>query len=80
MPVVVDEASWSAGEGGDGRTAGRSSGSGSRNRRTSLSAYDAGVLTAKGRKMVAYYEEVAAAVGDGKQVIEPAQRPGAGRR
>ena len=34
----------------------------------SLSAYDAGVLTAKGRKMVAYYEEVTAAVGDGKQV------------
>lgn len=34
----------------------------------SLSAYDAGVLTAKGRKMVAYYEQVTAAVGDGKQV------------
>src|SRR4029077_17409852 len=33
----------------------------------SLSAYDAGVLTAKGRKMVAYYEEVTAAVGDAKQ-------------
>jgi len=32
-----------------------------------LSAYDAGVLTAKGRKLVAYYEQVAAAVGDGKQ-------------
>jgi aspartyl-tRNA(Asn)/glutamyl-tRNA(Gln) amidotransferase subunit B len=31
-----------------------------------LSAYDAGVLTAKGRKMVAYFEAVAAAVGDGK--------------
>ncbi len=31
-----------------------------------LSAYDAGVLTAKGRKMVAYFEEVAAAVGDAK--------------
>ncbi|HEX3149254.1 MAG TPA: Asp-tRNA(Asn)/Glu-tRNA(Gln) amidotransferase subunit GatB [Gemmataceae bacterium] len=34
----------------------------------SLSAYDAGVLTAKGRKMVSYYEQVTAAVGDGKQV------------
>jgi len=34
----------------------------------SLSAYDAGVLTAKGRKMVSYYEEVTKAVGDGKQV------------
>jgi aspartyl-tRNA(Asn)/glutamyl-tRNA(Gln) amidotransferase subunit B len=34
----------------------------------SLSAYDAGVLSAKGRRMVAYYEEVTAAVGDGKQV------------
>jgi aspartyl-tRNA(Asn)/glutamyl-tRNA(Gln) amidotransferase subunit B len=33
-----------------------------------LSPYDAGVLTAKGRKMVAYYEEVTAAIGDGKQV------------
>jgi aspartyl-tRNA(Asn)/glutamyl-tRNA(Gln) amidotransferase subunit B len=35
----------------------------------SLSAYDAGVLTAKGRKMVAYYEQAAAAVGDPKQVM-----------
>jgi aspartyl-tRNA(Asn)/glutamyl-tRNA(Gln) amidotransferase subunit B len=35
----------------------------------SLSAYDAGVLTAKGRKMVAYYEELAAAVGDPKQAM-----------
>ena len=35
----------------------------------SLSAYDAGVLTAKGRKMVAYYEQVATAVGDAKQVM-----------
>ena len=35
----------------------------------SLSAYDAGVLTAKGRKMVAYYEQVTAAVGDAKQVM-----------
>jgi aspartyl-tRNA(Asn)/glutamyl-tRNA(Gln) amidotransferase subunit B len=34
----------------------------------SLSAYDAGVLTAKGRKMVSYYERVTAEVGDGKQV------------
>ena len=34
----------------------------------SLSAYDAGVLSAKGRKMVAYYEQVTAAIGDGKQV------------
>jgi aspartyl-tRNA(Asn)/glutamyl-tRNA(Gln) amidotransferase subunit B len=34
-----------------------------------LSAYDAGVLTAKGRKMVAYYEQVTAAVGDPKQVM-----------
>jgi aspartyl-tRNA(Asn)/glutamyl-tRNA(Gln) amidotransferase subunit B len=32
-----------------------------------LSAYDAGVLVAKGRKMVAYFEAVAAAVGDGKK-------------
>jgi aspartyl-tRNA(Asn)/glutamyl-tRNA(Gln) amidotransferase subunit B len=31
-----------------------------------LSAYDAQVLTAKGRKTVAYFEEVAKAVGDGK--------------
>jgi aspartyl-tRNA(Asn)/glutamyl-tRNA(Gln) amidotransferase subunit B len=31
-----------------------------------LSAYDAGVFTAKGRPMVAYFEAVAAAVGDGK--------------
>jgi aspartyl-tRNA(Asn)/glutamyl-tRNA(Gln) amidotransferase subunit B len=35
----------------------------------SLSAYDAGVLTAKGRRMVAYYEQVTAAVGDPKQVM-----------
>src|SRR4051812_17651067 len=35
----------------------------------SLSAYDAGVLTAKGRKMVAYYEQVTNAVGDAKQVM-----------
>src|SRR6476659_4125401 len=35
----------------------------------SLSAYDAGVLSAKGRKMVAYYEELAAAVGDPKQAM-----------
>ena len=35
----------------------------------SLSAYDAGVLTAKGRKMVAYYQELAAAVGDPKQAM-----------
>ncbi|HVK12457.1 MAG TPA: Asp-tRNA(Asn)/Glu-tRNA(Gln) amidotransferase subunit GatB [Gemmataceae bacterium] len=34
----------------------------------SLSAYDAGVLSAKGRKMVAYYEQVVNEVGDGKQV------------
>lgn len=32
----------------------------------SLSAYDAGVLTAKGRPMVAYYEAVANTLGDGK--------------
>jgi aspartyl-tRNA(Asn)/glutamyl-tRNA(Gln) amidotransferase subunit B len=31
-----------------------------------LSAYDAGVLTAKGRKVVAYFEAVAAALGDAK--------------
>jgi aspartyl-tRNA(Asn)/glutamyl-tRNA(Gln) amidotransferase subunit B len=31
-----------------------------------LSAYDAGVLTAKGRPMVAYFEAVVAALGDGK--------------
>ena len=31
-----------------------------------LSAYDAGVLTAKGRPMVAYFEAVAKVVGDGK--------------
>jgi len=31
-----------------------------------LSAYDAGVLTAKGRPMVAYFEAVAKTVGDGK--------------
>ena len=31
-----------------------------------LSPYDAGVFTAKGRTMVAYFEAVAAAVGDGK--------------
>jgi aspartyl-tRNA(Asn)/glutamyl-tRNA(Gln) amidotransferase subunit B len=31
-----------------------------------LSAYDAGVLTAKGRRVVAYFEAVAAAVGDAK--------------
>jgi aspartyl-tRNA(Asn)/glutamyl-tRNA(Gln) amidotransferase subunit B len=31
-----------------------------------ISAYDAGVLTAKGRPMVAYFEAVAKAVGDGK--------------
>jgi aspartyl-tRNA(Asn)/glutamyl-tRNA(Gln) amidotransferase subunit B len=31
-----------------------------------LSDYDAGVLTAKGRQVVAYFEAVAAAVGDGK--------------
>jgi aspartyl-tRNA(Asn)/glutamyl-tRNA(Gln) amidotransferase subunit B len=31
-----------------------------------LSAYDAQVLTAKGRKVVAYFEAVAAALGDGK--------------
>jgi aspartyl-tRNA(Asn)/glutamyl-tRNA(Gln) amidotransferase subunit B len=35
----------------------------------SLSAYDASVLTAKGRKMVRYYEDVTADVGDGKQVM-----------
>jgi len=35
----------------------------------SLSAYDAGVLTAKGRKMVAYYEQVARDVGDPKQAM-----------
>ncbi len=35
----------------------------------SLSAYDAGVLTAKGRRMVAYFERAASAVGDGKQVM-----------
>lgn len=34
----------------------------------SLSAYDASVLSAKGRKMVAYFEHVASEVGDGKQV------------
>src|SRR6478752_6607407 len=34
----------------------------------SLSAYDAGVLTAKGRQMVAYFERVTAEVGDAKQV------------
>jgi aspartyl-tRNA(Asn)/glutamyl-tRNA(Gln) amidotransferase subunit B len=34
-----------------------------------LSAYDAGVLTAKGRKMVRYYETVAKDVGDPKQVM-----------
>jgi aspartyl-tRNA(Asn)/glutamyl-tRNA(Gln) amidotransferase subunit B len=32
-----------------------------------LTAYDAQVLTAKGRPMVAYFEAVAAAVGDGKK-------------
>ena len=32
-----------------------------------LTAYDAGVLAAKGRKTVAYFEAVAAAVGDGKK-------------
>jgi aspartyl-tRNA(Asn)/glutamyl-tRNA(Gln) amidotransferase subunit B len=32
-----------------------------------LSPYDAEMLTAKGRKLVAYFEAVAAAVGDGKQ-------------
>ena len=31
-----------------------------------LTPYDAGVLTAKGRKTVSYFEAVAAAVGDGK--------------
>jgi len=31
-----------------------------------LTAYDAGVLTAKGRRTVAYFEAVAAAVGDGR--------------
>jgi len=35
----------------------------------SLSAYDAGVLSAKGRRMVSYYEEVAKEIGDGKQVM-----------
>jgi aspartyl-tRNA(Asn)/glutamyl-tRNA(Gln) amidotransferase subunit B len=35
----------------------------------SLSPYDAGVLTAKGRKMVEYYEEATRAVGDAKQVM-----------
>jgi aspartyl-tRNA(Asn)/glutamyl-tRNA(Gln) amidotransferase subunit B len=35
----------------------------------SLSAYDAGVLTAKGRKMVTYYEQATNAVGDAKQVM-----------
>jgi len=34
-----------------------------------LTQYDSQVLTAKGRRMVSYYEEVTAAVGDGKQVI-----------
>lgn len=32
-----------------------------------LSAYDAEVLTAKGRKMVGYYEAVAGGIGDGKK-------------
>jgi aspartyl-tRNA(Asn)/glutamyl-tRNA(Gln) amidotransferase subunit B len=32
-----------------------------------LSGYDAGVLAAKGRAVVAYFEAVAAALGDGKQ-------------
>jgi aspartyl-tRNA(Asn)/glutamyl-tRNA(Gln) amidotransferase subunit B len=35
----------------------------------SLSPYDAGVLTAKGRKMVEYYEVATKAVGDAKQVM-----------
>ncbi len=35
--------------------------------KTGLSAYDAEVLTAKGRKLVAYFETVAATLGDGKQ-------------
>jgi aspartyl-tRNA(Asn)/glutamyl-tRNA(Gln) amidotransferase subunit B len=34
--------------------------------RYGLTAYDAQVLTAKGRRMVAYFEAVAAALGDGK--------------
>jgi aspartyl-tRNA(Asn)/glutamyl-tRNA(Gln) amidotransferase subunit B len=34
----------------------------------SLTAYDAEVLTTKGRKMVAYFEQVTSVIGDGKQV------------
>lgn len=34
-----------------------------------LTQYDAQMLTAKGRKLVTYYEQVTADVGDGKQVI-----------
>ncbi|WP_020472552.1 Asp-tRNA(Asn)/Glu-tRNA(Gln) amidotransferase subunit GatB [Zavarzinella formosa] len=34
-----------------------------------LTQYDSQVLTAKGRRMVTYYEEVTAVIGDGKQVI-----------
>lgn len=38
-------------------------------RQYGLSAYDCHVLTAKGRKMVAYFEAVAAAVGDSKKAV-----------
>ena len=53
----------------------RSSGSGCR-RSTGCRAYDAGVLTAMGRTMVAYFEEAAAALGDAQGGVQLDQRPG----
>jgi aspartyl-tRNA(Asn)/glutamyl-tRNA(Gln) amidotransferase subunit B len=68
VPVVVSEVELSAAKGAMGELPAQQ-----RKRLQeapySLSAYDAGVLTAKGRKMVAYYEETAKAVGDPKQVM-----------
>ena len=66
VPVVVSDAELvERREGRDGRAAGRAAAA-APGGSTASRAYDAGVLTAKGRKMVAYFEEVAEAVGDGK--------------
>ncbi|MBO0699229.1 MAG: Asp-tRNA(Asn)/Glu-tRNA(Gln) amidotransferase subunit GatB [Zavarzinella sp.] len=67
VPVVVSERELAAAQGAMGELPAQQ-----RKRLQeppySLSAYDAGVLTAKGRKMVTYYEQVTNAVGDAKQV------------
>ena len=63
------------GAGRDGRAAGGAAARGCR-RSTACRAYDAGVLTAKGRAMVAYFEEVAKARRRRQGGREPHERPG----